>query len=84
MTFGSGDSYVTNGVTANLLLDGAKKYISVIPEYNSVHTYCQFNKTTGKIQFFVTGAAETNPLEEMANASTATESATCEFLVIAK
>lgn len=84
VTFGSADTYATNGVTANLLLEGAKHYVSVISEANSIACIVQFNKTTGKIQIYTTGTAAGDAFNELANASTLTESATFEFLVIAK
>lgn len=85
VVFGSGDTYTTGGVTADLSAgiqqDG---YALVIPEYTDSGLVFNYNKTTGKILCYTATASSdsSKALSEVVNGSTLTESKTFTFWVI--
>lgn len=87
VTFGAADNYVTNGVAADL---GASvisdAIICAIPITNSIGVNAVYDATNKKIKMYgqtpTSATTGTIGFDELANASTLTQSATFEFLVI--
>ena len=81
VTFGSGDNYATNGVSADLKEGRISTLVAVIPTYTDSKLVVQYDKTNEKIKTF-TGSGNGNILAEVPNSSALVNSKVFEFLVI--
>ena len=81
VTFGSGDNYATNGVSADLKEGRISTLVAVIPTYTDSKLVVQYDKTNEKIKAF-TGSGNGNILAEVPNSSALVNSKVFEFLVI--
>lgn len=88
VTFGSGDNYATNGVSADLKVNGIKEIIEVVPADNNAGLVVRYDKTNSKIMLYgytpTSASAGVIPLDEIANSSTLTQSKIFEFIVIGR
>ena len=80
VTFGSGDNYATNGVSADLKEGRISTLVAVIPTYNNALHVVVYDKANEKIKLFGSGSG--SALTEVANTSSTTNSKIYEFLVI--
>ena len=81
ITFGAGDNYATNGVSADLKEGRISTLVAVTPTYTDSKLVVQYDKTNEKIKAF-TGSGNGNILAEVPNASALVNSKVFEFLVI--
>ena len=81
VTFGAGDNYATNGVSADLKEGRISTLVAVSPTYTDSKLVVQYDKTNEKIKVF-TGSGNGNILAEVPNASALVNSKIFEFLVI--
>ena len=81
VTFGSGDNYATNGVSADLKEGRISTLVAVIPTFTDSKLVVQYDKTNEKIKTF-TGSGNGNILAEVPNSSALVNSKVFEFLVI--
>ena len=81
VTFGAGDNYATNGVSADLKEGRISTLVAVSPTYTDSKLVVQYDKTNEKIKVF-TGSGNGNILAEVPNSSALVNSKIFEFLVI--
>ena len=81
ITFGAGDNYATNGVSADLKEGRISTLVAVSPTYTDSKLVVQYDKTNEKIKVF-TGSGNGNILAEVPNSSALVNSKVFEFLVI--
>ena len=81
VTFGAGDNYATNGVSADLKEGRISTLVAVSPTYTDSKLVVQYDKTNEKIKCF-TGSGNGNILAEVPNSSALVNSKIFEFLVI--
>ena len=81
VTFGAGDNYATNGVSADLKEGRISTLVAVIPTFTDSKLVVQYDKTNEKIKAF-TGSGNGNILAEVPNSSALVNSKVFEFLVI--
>jgi len=81
VTFGAGDNYATNGVSADLKEGRISTLVAVTPTYTDSKLVVQYDKTNEKIKVF-TGSGNGNILAEVPNSSALVNSKVFEFLVI--
>jgi len=81
VTFGAGDNYATNGVSADLKEGRISTLVAVIPTYTDSKLVVQYDKTNEKIKAF-SGSGNGNILAEVPNSSALVNSKVFEFLVI--
>lgn len=86
VTFGSTDDYTTNGVAADLAVDGIKELIEVIPCGNDLGVWVNYDLVNKKIimRGDLNTATNAAALVELTNASTLTRSKKFRFLVIGR
>ena len=81
VTFGSGDNYATNGVSADLKEGRISTLVAVIPTYTDALHHVVYDKANEKIKLYF-GADAVSALTEVANANSGCNSKIFEFLVI--
>jgi len=84
VTVGASDNYVTGGLAVSLKDVGLTSYVAVIPfnPSGAVGIAARYDTTNEKILLYTSNGAAPALLAELANASTATNNMTIEFLVI--
>jgi hypothetical protein len=82
VTFGSGDNYATNGVSADLKEGRISTLVAVIPTYSNISREVVYDKANEKIKILEVGGSTGSAMTELANNSSATNSKIFEFLVI--
>jgi len=82
VTFGSGDNYATNGVSADLKEGRVKTLVAVIPTYNNSRQEVVYDKANEKILLYDVGGNAQSKFIEVANTSSTCNSKIFEFLVI--
>lgn len=86
VTYGAADNYVTTGNVMSLKLKGLKTYVAVLPIEASIGVHVRY--VTSSERIFLRGQEPTNAtagiivFTELASASTLTQNATVDFLVI--
>ena len=82
VTFGSGDNYATNGVSADLKEGRISTLVAVIPTYTDSLREVVYDKANEKIKLYDVGGSATSPFTETPNTSSACASKVFEFVVI--
>ena len=82
VTFGAGDNYETDGVSADLKEGRISTLVAVIPTYTNSLREVVYDKANEKILLYDVGGSATTPFTETPDTSSACASKVFEFLVI--
>jgi len=88
VTVGASDNYATNGFSADLLSNGAKTFLWVVPIQNDANVIARYDETNKKVLCFGQEPTSTSSgvvaLTQLAASSTIINSKVFEFLVFAQ